>query len=174
MSTFLALSSRVKSALSYVEKAIPSASAAQAYPGDIDKHVTAKVQNFVTPAFLEPLLKHLLADTSASEEQNDGAIIVDDEDELRLGHYSCSSDVQTSLQEFHKALFAQWPVKCNPAHKSMLRLTTHREYEQEDSDGVLAFDTLSSGHDRFWGRITFVLRYVLDCTVSLEQNDIQE
>jgi len=160
--------STLKSALSYVEQVIPPASAAQAQPREIDKDVTAKVQKYVSPSFLGPLLRRLLVDIPESEKRDGGVIVVDDESEKdidainQLDRYLCDDSIQNSVLEFHKTLHARWPVGCNPAHKSMLRLTASRKYEHEKDAKVLAFDTLSSGHgaapDTYWGRVTFVLK----------------
>lgn len=144
-----------------MEKAIPLG---PNQPGEIDKDVTAKVQRYASPAFLESLLNRLLVDTSGPEKQDDGVIAVDDDHEhekeirIQLGPYLCGSDIQSSLREFLDVFLpAQWPVGCN-AHKAMLRLTACRQYEDEKLDRLLIFDTLSSGHDTFWGRVQFFRR----------------
>ena len=164
MVVFSNLLSSTKDVLSSLEKVIPLR---RPQVGEIDQDVTENVQKYTSPSFLETLMNQLLIDTPDIEQKDQAVTTAGDISEndiaairIQLGRYWCEEEVQTSLREFIEILHTHWPTQCRTAHRSALRLTACRKYEQMRvrRAEALIFDTLSSGHEVYWGRVQFVKR----------------
>lgn len=147
------LFSSVKRALLCVEKAISPVSGS--LPVEINKDVTDELRSFAS--LFAPVLDRFLVSRPGLDDPEPCPVAVEEEHEER---YGCDDHVRDSLREFHDRLRHLWPVGCEAPHKLMLKLTAHRRHDSEPGgrQKVLALDTLSSGHDRHWGRIVFTLR----------------
>ncbi|KAG8422122.1 hypothetical protein J3459_010707 [Metarhizium acridum] len=140
---------RCESDLSKYEKLMERSASGQ--PERVDWEITEKRRNFSNINWEE------------TEALQDGPEVSPTDDEYCLTmkdvHPACdTSDAQEAIRRFYDTLCDHWPFHCGDTHRSMLRLVGHRQYISEDGRAAhtFEFDTLSSSHNRHWGRIKFL------------------
>jgi len=154
-----------KNALAYMEGILPPLFGPKAQQIVNLESVTTTRRDLISPHYAVQAVNQFLAsspdlDTSDHVEAHPlpTAPVVEDDEPDSGESYDCDGDIQEALREFHQKIHKLWPVDCQVPHKLMLKLVPRRQYRETKE---LELDTLSSWHDQRWGRIVYVMRYVI-------------